>query len=289
MIFKGEVLAVSTFQWFEPLYTGGEFMSEREDGIEITFLGTGTSQGVPMIGCDCAVCQSGDPRDKRTRASIHVKTTEAAWVVDTGPDFRSQVLREGIRWLDAVVYTHSHTDHIMGFDDLRRFCDARNGTLPIFASPETMADLRRVFSFAFNGTAIFPGYVQPDAQEVTGPFFIGETELRPLRVKHGRAHVFGYLFLREGKKRAAYLSDCKEVSPEAAMEICGVPTLIIDGLRERPHPTHMSVGEAVAFAREIGAGETWITHLCHDLGHAATEEKLQGVARVGFDGLKIVV
>jgi len=257
--------------------------------IEITFLGTGTSQGVPMIGCDCAVCLSGDPRDNRTRSSIHVRTPEAAWVVDTGPDFRTQVLRERIRWLDAVVYTHAHTDHMMGFDDLRRFCDARNGTMPIHASAETMADLQRVFSFAFDGTAMFPGYVQPEVHVVDGPFLLGATTLTPLRVKHGRAHVFGYLLSRDGKKRAAYISDCKTISKEATVALRDVPVLVIDALRHRPHPTHMNLEEALEFRKSVGAKRTWLTHLCHDLGHAETEAGLPEDVRVAFDGLKIVV
>ncbi len=259
------------------------------DAIEITFLGTGTSQGVPMIGCDCAVCQSSDPRDNRTRSSIFVKTPEACWVVDTGPDFRTQVLREKLHWLDAVVYTHSHTDHIMGFDDLRRFCDARNGAMPIYASEETMSDLERVFTFAFNGTAIFPGYVRPEKHLVDGPFLLGETILTPLKVLHGRAHVFGYLLSRNGKKRVAYISDCKTVSLEAAAAIEDVPVLIIDALRHRFHPTHMNMEEALAFRERVRAKTTWLTHLCHDLGHAATESTLPEDVRVAFDGLKIVV
>ena len=142
--------------------------------FQILFLGSGTSQGVPMIGCDCPVCTSVDPRDNRTRSSVFITTPEASFVVDTGPDFRTQCLRERVGWLDAVVYTHSHTDHIMGFDDLRRFCDMqKNGTLPIYASPDTMADIQRVFRFAFDGTGRFPGYIHPEPHFVTEPFRIG--------------------------------------------------------------------------------------------------------------------
>jgi phosphoribosyl 1,2-cyclic phosphate phosphodiesterase len=269
-------------------YLGGRCCA-KDAGMEITFLGTGTSQGVPMIGCDCDVCLSSDPRDNRTRSSIYVKTPEAAWVVDTGPDFRAQCLREKVSWLDAVVYTHAHTDHVTGFDDLRRFCDARGGTMPIYAAEETLEKLTQMFSFAFDGTAVFPGYVKPEAHVIDGPFTLGETTLEPLRVTHGRAHVFGYLLSRNGEKRVAYISDCKTVSPEALEAVRGVPVLIVDALRRREHPTHMSVEEALAFREVVGAKQTWFTHLCHDLGHAATEAELPDDVRVAFDGLKITV
>src|SRR3954466_11588308 len=152
--------------------------------LQITFLGTGTSQGVPVIGCDCRVCTSADPRDRRMRSSLYVETPEAAWAIDTGPDFRSQCLRAAVRRLDAVVYTHAHTDHIMGFDDLRPFCPGGE-PLPIYASPETMGHLMRVFEFAFNGQNRWPGYIFPEPHEVAGPFQLGDLEVEPLPVPHG--------------------------------------------------------------------------------------------------------
>ena len=254
--------------------------------LTITFLGTGTSQGVPMIGCDCRVCRSPDPRDQRTRASIYVETPECAWVVDTGPEFRMQTLRERVRRLDAVVYTHSHTDHIMGFDDLRVFC--RGGRdLPIHASPETMRDLQRVFLFAFNGENRWPGYVLPLPRVIDGPFTLGVTEVIPLPVEHGRTPVNGYLFTRNGERLAAYLSDCKAV-PEAAIEqIRGVRHLIVDALRHKPHPTHMSVTESLALAAKVEPGQTWFTHLCHDLMHEEVEAGLPPGVRVAYDGMRI--
>jgi phosphoribosyl 1,2-cyclic phosphate phosphodiesterase len=254
--------------------------------LTITFLGTGTSQGVPMIGCDCEVCRSTDPRDKRTRSSIHVRTPECAWVVDTGADFRAQCLREKIRALDAVVYTHSHTDHIMGFDDLRQFC--LNGKmLPIYASPETMDDLKRVFNFAFTGQNRFPGYVLPEPHLIEGSFALGATELTPLPVKHGRAKVNGYLFSRSGESLATYLSDCKEVPDAVAELIVGTKLLIIDALRFEPHPTHMNFAEALAFAEKVRAQQTWFTHICHDVSHEKAERELPANVRIAYDGLKL--
>ncbi len=254
--------------------------------LTITFLGTGTSHGVPMIGCDCAVCHSIDPRDWRTRSSIYVETPECAWVVDTGTDFRTQVLREKIRRIDAVVYTHSHTDHVAGFDDLRVFCP-RGGALPIYASSETMGDLARMFAFAFNGQNLFPEYLRPQPHTIDGPFWLGGTELIPLPVLHGRAHVNGFLFTRDGAKLAAYLSDCKSVPDSVLERISGVRVLIIDALRHRPHPTHLHVAEALEISARVAPERTFFTHLCHDLGHAETEAALPEEVRIAYDGLKL--
>jgi phosphoribosyl 1,2-cyclic phosphate phosphodiesterase len=252
----------------------------------ITFLGTGTSQGVPMIGCDCAVCSSADPRDQRTRASIYVETPECAWVVDTGPDFRTQALRERVRRVDAVLYTHSHTDHIMGFDDLRPFCH-RGRDIPVYAAEPTMEDLRRVFYFAFNGQNRWPGYVRPIPRLIDGPFPLGETTVTPLPIVHGRAHMLGFLFSRKGEPIAAYLTDCKEVPPAVIEQIAGVRHLIVDALRYEPHPTHMSVDEALALRSQVGPAQTWFTHMCHEVGHAAVELVLPDTVRLAYDGLKI--
>ena len=256
--------------------------------MNITFLGTGTSQGVPMIGCGCPVCVSTDLRDKRTRSSIYVETPEAAFVIDTGPEFRVQCLRESVSRVDAVVYTHSHTDHIMGFDDLRRFCPAGR-SLPIYAGEETIADLTRIFPFAFLPEPMFPGYTRPDPRVVSEPFDIGRTTLTPLPVEHGRAKVFGYLFEREGRAIAAYLSDCKVIPNWVTEKIRGVDTLIVDALRHTPHPTHMNIAEALAFRDAVKARETWFTHICHDLAHEATQAQLPADVRLAWDGLKITL
>jgi len=258
-------------------------------GLEITFLGTGTSHGVPVIGCACAVCLSGDPRDKRLRTSVLVCAPDAVFVVDTSPDFRAQCLREGLDRLDAVVYTHSHTDHILGFDDLRRFCEIEDKEMPIYAKPDTLDDLRRVFRFAFDDGPKFRNYIRPAPQEITGEFHIGDTGIVPVELPHGRFTTTGFVLSREGEKLFAYMTDCNGVPEEAAIAAEGVRVLVVDALRHRKHPTHMTVEEAIAASRRIGAGETYLTHLCHEVGHAETEAGLPEGVHLAYDGLRIHV
>lgn len=238
-----------------------------------------------MIGCDCHICRSPDPRDNRTRSSIYVETADAALLVDTAPDFRSQALRENIRRVDAVIFTHSHTDHIMGFDDLRLFAYPR-GYMPVYASRETMADLHRVFRFAFEAENPFPGYLKPEPHLIDGAFWFGHTMITPLPVPHGQAMVNGYLFSVHGRKLIAYISDCSDV-PEAIIELLGgVEALIIDGLRPLPHPTHLTVERALEIAARIQPRATYLTHIAHQLAQSA-EADLPQNAHIAYDGLKL--
>jgi phosphoribosyl 1,2-cyclic phosphate phosphodiesterase len=238
-----------------------------------------------MIGCDCAVCRSSDPRDQRLRSSIYVETPECSWVVDTGADFRTQVLRANIRKIDAVVFTHSHTDHIMGFDDLRRFSYQR-GSMPVYASAETMRDLERVFQFAFKTANPFPGYLKPEPHIINGPFELGSTIITPLPVPHGEFLVNGFLFSRYNKKLIAYLCDCSAV-PNAIVDlIAGVKVLVIDALREKPHPTHLSVAQAVEVAERVRPDKTYFTHIAHELPQAA-EARLPRNIHIAHDGLQL--
>lgn len=267
-----------------PLFLNSQ-LATLNSQLRLTFLGTGTSQGVPTIGCDCEVCHSPDPRDRRLRSSIYIETPECAWVVDTGTDFRTQALRENIRRLDAVIFTHSHTDHIMGFDDLRRY--SRDlGSIPVYASAETMKDLARVYEFAFNGLNRFPGYLIPVPHVVEGEFSLGETTIVPLPVPHGRMPVNGYLFSREKRKLVAYLSDCSAVPDRIVDQIGNVEVLIIDALRHRPHPTHLTVGQALEIAAKVKPGRTLFTHICHELPQAAEAQLPAGVG-IAYDGLKL--
>lgn len=253
--------------------------------LGLTFLGTGTSQGVPMIGCDCAICRSTDPRDVRLRSSIYIETPECAFVVDTGTDFRTQALRENLRRVDAVVFTHSHTDHIMGFDDLRRFSHAR-GSMPVYAAADTMRDLERVFEFAFKATNPFPGYLKPEPHIIDGTFELGATSITPLPVPHGNTQVNGYLLSRAGEKLVAYLSDCSEVPDSIAVQIQGVRAFIIDALRDKPHPTHLSVDQAIAAAARVKPQKTYFTHICHELAQA-DESRLPENVHIAYDGLRL--
>jgi phosphoribosyl 1,2-cyclic phosphate phosphodiesterase len=253
-----------------------------------TFLGTGTSLGIPVLTCDCAVCRSTDPRDRRTRTAAYIETPECAWVIDTGPDFRAQALRENIRRMDAVLLTHAHTDHVMGFDDLRPFFWGGK-TLPVFGSPATLDQLRNSFSFAFDGKNRFPGYLHPDPRPVQGAFRLGETEVVPLALPHGRMTTSGYLFTRGGRRLLAYVNDCKSVPDEARAQIAGVDTLVLDALRHREHPTHMSVAEALETAAAIRPRQTFLTHLSHDLAHAETEAALPAGVRIATDGMKFTL
>jgi len=250
--------------------------------VRITFLGTGTSHGVPMIGCRCAVCTSADPRDQRWRPSIAIEAdTGASLLVDTGPDLRSQALRFGLTRVDAILYTHGHADHVVGLDEVRRFNALRPGSIPCFADALTIDEIRRMFGYVFDPATPKGGGI-PDITltEVQGPFLAAGVEVAPVPIFHGDRPVLGF---RVG--RFAYLTDCSRI-PETSWPLLeGLDVVVLDALRERPHPTHFSVAEAVAAARRIAAGRTFFTHICHDLPHEATCARLPASMQLAYDGL----
>ena len=254
----------------------------------VTVLGSGTSQGVPMIGCRCPVCLSTDPRDQRSRSSIYLAAPQANLLVDTTPDLRQQALREGLDHLDAVLFTHPHADHIMGFDDLRRFCEIQGGPLSIYGSAETLAQLQRIFFYAFDPRKLVPGYVHVLPHTITAPFELGGIEITPLPVPHGAVSTLGFLFSRAGRKLLAYLSDCAAVPEPIRETISGVEVLIIDGLRDRAHPTHLTVSGAIEVAQAIHAGRAYLTHLTHEKTHVDRQRDLPPGIHVAYDGMKIV-
>jgi len=256
---------------------------------EITFLGTGTSIGVPVIGCDCGVCTSDDPKNQRLRSSIYVKTQETEFVVDTGPDFRQQCLREKIRNLDAALFTHAHSDHVMGFDDLRRFTMWDEDELEIYANADCMKRLQAAFPYIFDGENRYRGYLKIAPLIIEGPFTVGDLEVTPLPVTHGKVETNGFLFGRDGERLFAYIPDAKELSEETCALIYGIDLLILDGLQPQQHWTHLSIGESVELVQKLEVQQTWLTHFSCRVDYAALEPGLPGNVRLAWDGLRLEV
>jgi phosphoribosyl 1,2-cyclic phosphate phosphodiesterase len=263
-------------------------MSDKESikqQLKVVFLGTGTSQGVPIIGGTYSADYLANPKNHRTRPSIYIETSEVSIIVDTTPEMRIQVLREGIANVDAVLITHAHADHIMGMDDCRRFCHQSEKPLPIYAGAESMKSIQRVFEYAFNTVHIPKGYFVPDPRIVDGPFHVGDLKITPAPLPHGRMTSNGYIFSLDQKPLLAYLTDCKEVPENIIHQIQDLPVAVLDALRFKPHPTHMCYDEALTTARRIRAGQTWLTHLTHDYDHDLHQAELPSQVGLAYDGL----
>jgi phosphoribosyl 1,2-cyclic phosphate phosphodiesterase len=237
-----------------------------------------------MIGCDCSTCHSPDPRDRRLRPSIFIETSDGASIlVDAGPDLREQALTHRIRRLDAIVFTHGHADHILGMDDVRRFNFMQRRPMPCYGDERTIADIRQAFSYAFDPrTQKGGGLPQLVTFTIHGTFCIGRQEIVPVPIFHGQRGILG---LRLGA--FAYLTDCNRIPDPSWLLLEGLDVLVIDALRDRPHPTHFSVAEAIDAARRIGAKRTLFTHMCHDLPHVATSARLPAGFELAYDGLVV--
>lgn len=257
----------------------------------LTFLGTGTSMGVPTLGCRCAVCLSADPHDRRLRPSVLVQWAgpegERSVVIDTGPDFREQALRAGLRAVDAVFYTHAHADHILGMDDLRPLSFAafhRQGPIPLYADPATDRVMRRIFDYTFAPDATYPNRARVELRPIEPSNSVHGVAFVHVPLLHGSLGIAGFRF-----GNAAYLTDVSAI-PEASFPLLeGVEVLVVSALRHVPHPSHATVEQAVSWSRRIGARQTWLTHIAHDLGHEETNRALPADVRLAHDGLSVPV
>jgi phosphoribosyl 1,2-cyclic phosphate phosphodiesterase len=253
--------------------------------VKITVLGSGTSVGVPTIGCHCAVCTSTDPRDNRLRPSILISYDGYNVLVDTTPDFRTQALRAGLDHLSAVIFTHAHADHVMGLDDVRPFNFRQSGEIPIYAAPETMAAVRRCFPYIFDRVETKTNVPHIDPRLIDGSAFdLFGLEFLPIPILHGRQTIYGFRF-----GNAAYLTDHSEI-PESSMQLLrGLDVIFLDALRYKPHPTHSTVERSTKTVETLGVRRAFFTHICHDLGHERAESMLPPHIRLAYDGLELVV
>lgn len=253
--------------------------------MNFTFLGTGTSHGVPMIGCECDVCTSTEPKNKRRRCSLYIITEGQHLIIDTPPDFREQVLTFGVKEINAAFITHPHADHIMGFDDIRRFSALKNQHIPVYGSPTTIQMMRTIFHYVDKGYN-FQSVPRVQFKEQHKTVSIGKVKVTPLSVQHGQDSIYGYL-VEGDNKRLAYIPDCNSI-PETTMKLLtDIDIMILDGLRPQPHPTHFSTSESLAHLKIIGAKQSFITHLTHDCDHYKLQDKVGNSVTVPWDGLQI--
>lgn len=249
--------------------------------MNIIFMGTGTSHGVPVIGCDCPVCKSTDPRNNRTRCSCLVQVLGGNLVIDAPPEFRIQALREDLRRIDAVLFTHAHADHIFGLDDVRPFNELSGKSIRCHGNTQTLAILRQTFSYVFSPTQAGGGKPRLELVEVNGPFEAAGARIVPIPVWHGRVPVLGY---RIGS--FAYLTDCSRIPEESMRLLEGLHTLVLGVIRHEPHETHMTVREGLSVVEKLRPGKTLFTHITHRLDHETTNAALPEGVELAYDGLR---
>ena len=251
--------------------------------MRVTFLGTGTSVGVPRIRCECRVCTSTDPRNKRLRCSIVIDHLGHSILVDTPPDLRTQALRHDLRRVDAVLFTHAHADHLHGLDDVRSYCFGRDEPIPVYADRPTLDRITRVFDYAFD-SAWAQAVPRLSLNPIEGDLELFGLQVRPVTVLHGRLPVLAY---RVG--RFAYVTDCKTIPDEAMSQLRGLDVLVLGALRYKEHPTHLTVDEALEVIDELSPRHTYLTHIAHDLDHEATNDFLPEGVELAYDGLILEV
>jgi phosphoribosyl 1,2-cyclic phosphate phosphodiesterase len=260
----------------------------REPGraARVIFLGTGTSHGVPMIGCTCETCRSTDEHDRRLRPSIYLTVPGGpAILVDTGTDLRQQALAHRLTKIDAILYTHSHADHVMGLDEVRRFNALQGGSIPAYADARTVEELRKTFGYVFDPPREKGGGIpEIDLHAIDGPFAIGSLAITPVPIMHGKRPILGFRF-----GSFAYLTDCSAIPEQSWPLLDDLGVLVLDALRHRPHPTHFTVAEAMAVVERLQPAKAYLTHICHDLPHAATNRTLPANVELAYDGLTLDV
>jgi len=254
--------------------------------LELIFLGTGTSQGVPLIACDCNVCTSQDSKDKRLRSSVVVRTSQTTLVVDTGPDFRQQMLRENVKVLDAVLFTHEHKDHIAGLDDVRAYNFILKKKIPVYATERVINALQREFYYIFNDEK-YPGIPEIDIHLIDNQaFYIQDIHIQPVELLHYKLPVLGFIF----NQRLAYITDANYISPPEKNKLKNLDVLIINALRREKHISHFTLQEALDIIQELQPKKAYLTHISHQLGiHKEVSKELPQNVFLAYDGLKITL
>lgn len=255
--------------------------------LTLLFLGTGTSTGVPLVGCTCPVCLSKDPLNKRLRSSILLRSETTTLLIDSGPDLRQQSLRHGITAIDAVIYTHGHLDHVSGFDDMRAYGWDRDERLPLYAGTGTLSMLEHMYGWAFSPTNTRRGYVRPEPHNHKGhPFTIGDFHITPVPVIHAQTETWGYIFEWMGL-RLGYACDVKEIPAPSQVFLKGLDVLILDALRTKDHPTHLSVNESLTLMQMLSPKRGFFTHMGHEIDYQSLRASLPSHIMPAYDGLSL--
>jgi phosphoribosyl 1,2-cyclic phosphate phosphodiesterase len=254
--------------------------------MKAIFLGTATSVGIPAIGCRCRVCTSTHPRNKRRRASLYVQSGGFSIVIDTPPDFREQALQYAVPRVDALLITHAHADHVFGFDDIRRYNTLQGGVIPVYASHATVDEMNRIFAYVHKESPSDTYRPQVEFRVVDAPFDAGPFRIEPLPVRHGSAETLGFRLEAEGRT-LGYVPDCNGMDAKVIARLRHVDVMILDGLRHRPHSTHFCLSESIPVLQSIGAKQSFLTHMCHDIDHDETQRTLPPAIDLAYDGLTL--